>query len=207
MCYNIIEAEIRRTNTEECSVTLSIFPRFNLSLFQKLNFMLEVLIMNCFEQIIKTINSTKEINNQIISECFTNPDFAFYGDLMNHVLSAGKLKISDVGAMMGLERRTFQYIRSRNCKKRREISLFEAVRFCIVMNFEPSYSLEFLKICGFFLTNRLMRDRIVQTILNSTHNNQAECNRRLDAINLVEAHYSDLNFDYLVEFKRLASVY
>ena len=77
MCYNIIEAEIRRTNTEECSVTLSIFPRFNLSLFQKLNFMLEVIIMNCFEQIIKTINSTKEINNQIISECFTNPDFAF----------------------------------------------------------------------------------------------------------------------------------
>lgn len=70
MCYNIIEAEIRRTNTEECSVTLSIFPRFNLSLFQKLNFMLEVIIMNCFEQIIKTINSTKEINNQIISECF-----------------------------------------------------------------------------------------------------------------------------------------
>ena len=155
--------------------------------------------MNYIDDLISKIKK----EDSITMSSFSNPNLTFYGDFMNDVMSAQKCKISEVGEKMGLERRVFQYIRSRNAKNRRDITFFEVLRFCIAMNFSLMISLEFLRICGFCLNNGLERDRIISIILEKNHNNTDEEIIRMDAINLIEVHYCDLNFDYCEGIKKI----
>lgn len=159
--------------------------------------------MSYIDELFAKIKEEKQTSNRITLASFSNPNLTFYGDFMNDVMSAQKCKISEVGEKMGLERRVFQYVRSRVAKNRREITFFEALRFCVVMNFSFPVSLEYLKLCGYYLNYGLKRDQFISLILNNNHKSQVEENIRLDAINLVEAHYSDLRFDFLKGFMKM----
>lgn len=159
--------------------------------------------MNYIDDLISKIKKEDRNNEQSTFASFVNPKLAFCGDIMNKIMSTKKCKISEIGEKMGLERRVFQYIRSRNAKNRRDITFFEVLRFCIAMNFSLMISLEFLRICGFCLNNGLERDRIISIILEKNHNNTDEEIIRMDAINLIEVHYCDLNFDYCEGFKKI----
>ena len=105
----------------------------------------------------------------------------------------------EVANDMGLDSRVLSYILSRTDSKHREITFYEALRFCVVTNLYVGECLAFLNVCNYSLCYKRLRDRIIYIILRSTsHQSKLEMDARLDCLSALEDNepWNTDDYDY-----------
>lgn len=137
---------------------------------------------------------------QTDEETLTKMYSDFYGDTMSRTIKSTKIEVAND---MGLDSRVLSYILSRTDSKHREITFYEALRFCVATNLNVGECLAFLSICNYSLCLKKLRDRIIYIVLSTSHHTKLGMDARLDCIAALEDNEpwnTDDRYEYLTLF-------
>ena len=158
--------------------------------------------MNCIDVILDCLNNPshylEQFTLQTDEETLTKMYSDFYGDTMSRIILSCKSSKISVATDMGLDSRVLGYILSRTDSKHREITFYEAIRFCVTTNLSISDCLAFINICNYSLCFKRLRDRIVYIVLSTRHYTKLEMDARLDCLAALEDNepWNTDDYDY-----------
>ena len=143
-----------------------------------------------------------QFSPQTDEETLTKMYSDFYGDTMSRTILNCKSTKIEIASDMGLDSRVLCYILSRNDSKHREITFYEALRFCVVTNLSVGESLAFLNVCNYSLCYKRLRDKIIYIILSTNHQSKIELDSRLDCLSALEDNtpWNTDDYDYFALF-------
>ena len=164
--------------------------------------------MNCIDVILNYLKDPSQyldqfplqVNEASISRMYSD----YYGDTMSRIIHNCKSTKIDVANDMGLDSRVLDYIISRNDSKHRNITFYEALRFCVVTNLSIGECLAFLSICNYSLCFKRLRDKIIYIILSTRHQTWwSQMGARLDCLSALEDNdpWNTDDYDYSMLFE------
>lgn len=158
--------------------------------------------MNCIDVILDYLNNPSHFSDQFPpqtdEETLTKMYSDFYGDTMSRTILNRKSTKIEIASDMGLDSRVLGYILSRTDSKHREITFYEALRFCVATNPSIGESLAFLNVCNYSLCYKRLRDKIIYIILSTSHRSKLEMDARLDCLAALEDNepWNTDDYDY-----------
>lgn len=160
--------------------------------------------MNCIDVILDYLKNPSQYFDQFTlqtdEETLTKMYSDFYGDTMSRIIHFSKNTTTDVAYDMNLNLRVLGYIISRTDSRHRNISFYEALRFCVVTNLSIGESLAFLNTCNYSLCLKKIRDRILYIVLSDSHSHHSklEMDARLDCLSALEDNepWNTDDYDY-----------
>ena len=162
--------------------------------------------MNCIDVILEYLNNPSHYSDQFPpqtdEETLTKMYSDFYGDTMSRTILNRKSTKIEIASDMGLDSRVLGYILSRNDSKHREITFYEALRFCVATNLTIEDSIAFLNVANYSLCYRRLRDRIIYIVLGTCHRSKLEMDARLDCLSALEDNepWNTDDYDYILLF-------